>query len=193
MGDKEFIAGKQKALNSLQKAYEEKKVDKEIISLLKIINKSPKYYSSSSCAGRIVILELPCIGDKKNAQFLGKWHKKVTSQEILDSLQKAQKGYIWMLAQSPIFHIVTDTSTDADILVKTAVSCGFKNSSIKSFGKKNVVEICSTERLDAPLGRDRTLYYKEKYIINLVEIANDILEKSQAKLLQFENLLGTII
>ena len=127
------------------------------MSLLEIINKSKSYYTCSSCAGRIVLLELPGLGDKKNARFLGKWHTTIKSKDIFDSVVKAKKGFIWLLAQSPIFHIVTDSSKNADMLVKIAISCGFKNSGLKSFGKKNVVEICSTERMDTPIGKDGLL------------------------------------
>jgi tRNA wybutosine-synthesizing protein 3 len=193
MTHKDFNKWKKKALTSLQKARNGKKLDREIVSLLKKINDLPMYYTSSSCAGRIVILELPCVGDKKNAHFLGKWHRTITSQEFFDAIQKAKKGYLWLFAQSPIFHIIADSPTNAEVLVKSAISCGFKNSGLRSIGKKNVVEICSTERVDAPIGKDQILFYHEKYINELVEIANNVLARSKLKLLRFNNLLGSII
>jgi tRNA wybutosine-synthesizing protein 3 len=193
MNHKAFIEGKKKALDSLEKASEEKKLDEEIISLLRKINDSPMYYTSSSCAGRIVILELPCIGDKKNAHFLGRWHRAITLQEFFHAVKKAKKGYLWLLAQSPILHIIADSSKDAEVLVKSAISCGFKNSGLRSIGKKNVVEICSTERLDAPIGKDQILFYHDKYINELVELVNNVLLRSKLKLLQFYNLLDNIL
>ena len=186
---KEFIAGKKNALESLQKACNEKKVDQEILPILRLINDSASYYTSSSCAGRIVLLEIPHIGDKKRAVFLGKWHRTIESKEIKESVEKANRGLLWFLAQSPIIHIVSDTYESADTMVKTAIACGFKNSGFKSLGKKIVIEICSTERLDAPVGRNGKLFCDNEYLDLLVDIANDVFMKSKEKLARFEKTL----
>ena len=63
--DRIFFEAKKSALNKLDQAMIEKKVDSSIIPLLDIINKSDDYYTSSSCAGRIVLIEMPVLGDKK--------------------------------------------------------------------------------------------------------------------------------
>ncbi len=186
---KEFNDGKKNALKSLEKAYHIKKIDEGILPILHLINASCNYYTSSSCAGRIVLLEIPNIGNKKEAVFLGKWHRTIDPDEIKNAVEKAYRGLLWLLAQSPIIHIVSDTSKNADAMVKTAISCGFKNSGIKSLGKRIVVEICSTERLDAPIGQDKNLFCNEEYLRLLVDISNEIIEKSKVKLHQFERKL----
>ena len=75
--EREFLDAKEKALNSLEKAKSGNKVDEGIKAILDIINESDYYYTSSSCAGRIALIELPHLGDKKGAEFLGKWHRKI--------------------------------------------------------------------------------------------------------------------
>jgi tRNA wybutosine-synthesizing protein 3 len=189
---KEFLEAKRNALISLEKACNEKKVDEGILPVIKIINEFEDYYTSSSCAGRIVLLEIPDIGDKKNAKFLGKWHRKIKSNEINMAAKKAKKGQLWLLAQSPIIHVASINNAAADRMVKTAISCGFKNSGVKSIGKKIVVEVCSTERLDAPIGRDKSLFCNEEYLQLLVKIANDVIEKSNNKLQPFRIKLSNI-
>ena len=187
--NKEFIAGKKNALNALEKACDMKEVDEEILPILHLINESSNYYTSSSCTGRTVLLEIPNIGDKKEAVFLGRWHRTIESDEIKSAAEKAKHGLLWILAQSPIIHIVTDTSENADELVKAAIACGFKNSGFKSLSKKIVIEICSTERLDAPVGRDGNLFCNSKYLDLLVDIANDVFIKSKEKLVRLEKTL----
>lgn len=189
---KEFLDAKEKALISLEKACIEKKADKEILPILSLINDSEECYTSSSCAGRIVLLEIPSIGDKKRAKFLGKWHRTIEPHELETAAAKAKNGLLWLIAQSPIIHIVTDTNKMADKILKTAIASGFKNSGIKSIARKIVVEVCSTERLDAPIGRDGFLFCKENYLQLLVDISNQILEKSTDKLLRFEDKLINI-
>lgn len=187
--EKEFIQGKKSAIIKLKKAQKEKKIDLGILSMLNLINKSENYYTTSSCFGRIVLLEIPQIGDKKQAKFIGKWHSTVSTDEIISAAKGAQIGQIWLLSQSSIIHIIAKTSDAADRILKTAIKCGFKNSGIKSFGKKIVVEICSTERLDVPIGKDGDIFCNKNHLDLLVEISNEIIKKSTKKLQKFEEIL----
>lgn len=187
--EKEFLDAKQQAMQSLEKACDEKKVDQGVSPLLNIINKSEEYYTSSSCSGRIVLLEIPGIGDKKNARFLGRWHETIEIDEIYAAVKKTKTGQLWLLAQSPIIHIVAKTSNAADKLLKTAIASGFKNSGLKSLGKKIVVEVCSTERLDAPVGKNGGIFCNKDHLMLLVNISNEIMKKSTLKLKKFEEKL----
>ena len=180
--ERDFSDGKKTALTKLEKARNEDMVDEKILPILDIINQSEKLYTSSSCAGRIVLLELPSIGDKKNAEFLGKWHRNIEPSEIISASTKAKTGQLWLLAQSPIIHITAKTNLDAEDMLKTAISSGFKNSGLKSLGRKIVIEVCSTERLDAPVGKNGRLFCNEEYLHLLVEIANDVIDRSNLKL-----------
>jgi tRNA wybutosine-synthesizing protein 3 len=184
---RDFLDGKKIALEKLEKAKNNCKVDQDILPILNIINSSDKFYTSSSCYGRIVVLEIPKIGDKKNARFLGKWHRPIIYDELVSAFKNAKKGQIWILAQSPIIHLIAKTTNDADRILKVAYSCGFKHSGYKSLENKYVVEICSTERLDAPIGQDSEVFCKENYLKLLMNISNQILEKSKIKLDNFES------
>ena len=182
MTKKEFLDAKENALKSLNEACDQEKVDEGALPLLSIINKIDGLYTSSSCAGRIVLLEIPHIGDKKGARFLGVWHRTIQLEELSAASKKATKGLLWLLAQAPIIHIGVENLPLADRMVKTAVACGFKNSAIRSLGKTVIIELCSTERLDAPIGRDGGLFCSEKHLTLLVEISNEVIERSSEKL-----------
>jgi len=52
-------------LKSLEDAYAEQKVDEGVLQILELINGIEGFYTSSSCAGRIVLLEIPHLGDKR--------------------------------------------------------------------------------------------------------------------------------
>ena len=183
----EFSQGKQQALQKLQDAQRNNKVDLKILPLLELINASEDYYSTSSCAGRIVLLELPELGDKQGATFLGKWHRTIEFQDILTAVKLATKGYLWLLAQSPIFHVSSCNLPRADALLKCAIAAGFKHSGLKSIENNIIVELCSTERLDTPLGVDGRLLCDKDHLQLLVSIANQVIERSTTKL---EHLYG---
>jgi len=185
MQDKEFLEAKEIALKSLDDAYAAQKVDEGVLYILDLINRTEGFYTSSSCAGRIVLLQIPQIGDKRRALFLGVWHRTIEINELRMAVSKATKGVLWLLAQAPIFHMGVQTLELADMMVKIAVSCGFKNSSVKSIGHKIRIEICSTERLDAPIGRNSRLFCDDEYLSLLVEISNEVMERSRKKMERF--------
>jgi tRNA wybutosine-synthesizing protein 3 len=180
----DFIQAKQHAMKKLQQTCNSNKVDTKIMPVLNKINSQSPYFTTSSCAGRIQILELPTIGDKKNAYILGKWHDTITPIMVQDVLLSSSNGMIWMLAQSPIIHVAVASFQDANNLVKKAIHAGFKNSGIKTHGKYLLIEICSTERLDAPIGLDGRLFGSSDYVKLLVKISNDIIIKSINKINQ---------
>jgi tRNA wybutosine-synthesizing protein 3 len=181
-----FINLKNKALNKLNSAMNENKVDKRIKKIINLINSNEYFYTSSSCAGRIVIIELPELGDKIKAKFLGKWHRKIEYSELTKSIKLSGNGMLWILAQSPILHVITKSNLSADKLIKIAIASGFKNSGFKSYSDNIVIEICSTERLDSPIGRNGILYCTEEHLKLIVDISNDIIERSRKKLSIFE-------
>ena len=184
--ERDFIQNKKNTMDKLAYAISENKVDRGIIPILKKINSYDEYYTSSSCFGRIVLLEIPKIGDKKNAKSLGKWHRTIEINEFKEAFKKSEKGQLWLLSQAPIIHVFSKDLESGDKLVKKAVSCGFKNSGFRSISKNIVIEITSTERLDCPIGFDSELYCDEKYLKLLVKIANNIIKKSTSKLEKLE-------
>jgi tRNA wybutosine-synthesizing protein 3 len=180
--EKEFIERKKNTLSKLKKAIIKDLVDKDIIPTLNLINSHEDYYTSSSCFGRIIILEIPKIGDKKKARFLGKWHKKISINDIKLAIRKAKKGQIWLLAQPSIIHVIVRNLKAADKILKIAISSSFKNSAFKSISKKIVVEIISTERIDFPLGENGKIFCNNNHLKLIIKISNEIINKSIKKL-----------
>lgn len=169
------------AMSKFKEALREGKVDKEIVDLLSLINSFEQYYTTSSCAGRIVLIELPELGDKESANILGKWHSVVNVEQVMKALEKVRSnGYL--SAQSPIIHVACRTLDDAVALRNLAVNCGFKNSSIKSISKEITVEILSTERMDVPIARDGEIFPSREYLEFIVENANQCLRRGRRKL-----------
>lgn len=184
---KNFDEQKEKAMESLRKALAENKVDEDIISLLEKINSLENYFTTSSCSGRISVMEMPHFGDKVNSVWLGKWHREVTVEEVFEAIGRHSKGQLWFLVRSPILHVGARTMEDAVKLLNLAISLGFKYSNIKSVShKKLLVEIRSTERMDVPLGADGELWVSEEYIEKIVNLANSQVRRFKGKLKRLE-------
>lgn len=182
-----FGEQKEKAMEGLRKALAEDKVDRDIIPLLEKINALDNYFTTSSCSGRISVMEMPYFGDKLNSVWLGKWHREVSVEEVLGAIGKHKTGQLWFLVRSPILHVAARTMDDAVKLLNLAIGLGFKYSNIKSVShKKLLVEIRSTERMDVPLGENGELWVYEEYVGRIVKIANAQLRRFKGKLKRLE-------
>ena len=170
-------------------------VDSEIVPIVEAINSNPDYFTTSSCAGRVALIEMPELGDKENASFLGKWHREVELTEVAAAYSKAQNTTIvFLLAQSPIIHVRCRSTRSAVELRNLALESGLKYSTLKSLtlnskdeAQKIVVEILSSENIHVPIARRKKLFPDEEYLAFLVTNANQALRRAQEKLERFKN------
>ncbi len=180
-----FESQKKKALARLRI----RGADEEIAGIIDRINSLEDFFTTSSCSGRIVLIGLPEIGAKREAQFIGKWHRPVTKEEVLDAIKlkwREKEREIWLLSQSPILHVACRDLEKAKALLRIAIESGFKYSGIKAISnskdEKVVVEVVSTERMDVPLGRDGMLFCSGAHLDFILSKANFMLERGKEKL-----------
>ena len=187
-----FLKARNATLTSLAKAIEKGMVDEKMVPIVEKINARTDFFTTSSCAGRIVVVETPSFGNKRRARFLGKWHRAVEVSEVLEALKGASVGELWFLVQSPILHVTAISMQDAATMLAVAIQSGFKHSSIKAANGKIVVEVLTTERIDTPLGIDGKVYGGKEYIALLVAIANKMMERVDRKLKRLEKNLDSL-
>ena len=187
-----FDAQKKRALERLQR----EGADEEVTGILERINSFEGFFTTSSCSGRIALIRIPEIGAKREAEFIGKWHRPVGKEEVQEALRLKgspgvlEKGEVWFLSQSPILHVSCSGLEKAKTLLRMAIESGFKYSGIKAISRDNgkvVVEIMSTERLDVPLAKGDKVFCSEPYIDFIVSKANFMLERGKEKLKRFYN------
>ncbi len=190
-----FILKKERALNLLTLAKKNGKVDLGVKRILDIINGVPEYYTTSSCSGRVVVLSLPELGDKKNASFLNKWHEPpVTSDDLKKTLEKhTSSNMVFLQMQAPIFHVCCSSIDAADRLVKIGILAGLKNSSIKRFSSPYLVELNGTERMDVPLCGQGKAFWNVSYLEFLSGLSTRMLNRSAAVLEQLYTILTSKI
>jgi tRNA wybutosine-synthesizing protein 3 len=168
--------------------------DEEVAGIIGKINSSEDFFTTSSCSGRIVLICLPEIGAKREAELIGKWHRPVAKKEVLEAIKKSasEKGEVWLLSQSPILHVACRDLEKAKVLLKIAIESGFKYSGIKAIPNtkegKVVVEIVSTERMDVPLGKDGMMFCSEAHLDFIILKANFMLERGKEKLKRLASL-----
>jgi len=156
-------------------------IDKEIAHLVKKINSSERYYTTSSCSGRVVLIEKKS-EKKQECRWLFVSHKKIALKEIKNALKKISEHPVWFRFEPLILHVAARTIEDAQILVSKAREAGFKRTGIQSTKNKIIVEIASTEVIDAIIADKGKLLIDEDYLNVLVDEANKKSEKNNKKI-----------
>ncbi|MBN1762467.1 MAG: hypothetical protein JW878_05250 [Methanomicrobia archaeon] len=189
-----FEGEKKQALERLRR----RGADEEVEELLQKINDLDDFFTTSSCSGRIILILLPEIGAKREARFIGKWHRPVKKGEVRAAMREARssvEGDLWLLAQSPILHVACRSVEKATVLLRLAIESGFKYSGIKAIAKdegKVMVAILSTERMDMPLASNGRRFYSEEYLDFTIAKANFMLTRGKEKLKQLGHRLNAL-
>ncbi len=175
-------------MQKLEKALSEGLVDEEVIGLLLAINNVDDAVTTSSCSGRFQLIQVPTLGDKLGSNVLGKWHRKVSAEEVLEALGKWDgTGQVHLLVQPLLVHIRCRDIETAAKLRTIAQESGLKFSTIRSvkLDRKGgvqewgvMVEFLGTERMEVPIhGIPRDLF--DDIIPPLVHHGNGLIERTK--------------
>ncbi len=162
-------------------------IDADIMPLLDVINSKEGYVTTSSCSGRIVLLDVPKTGDKKNARWLYTTHDAADGNEVSNIVRISPKQ-LWLLQEPMILHVQCKTIEHAERLLKIAQRCGFKRSGIFSL-KKFSVEIQGTERIETLL----TSELPKEYVLRIVDEANLKLQRAKQNMQKFQDVLKYLV
>jgi len=187
--DNKFRLQKDKALRNLDQALLECDVDLGMLPLIDFLNSLDDYYTTSSCTGRTVLFFDP--GTKLDSGWIGKWHREVTFPELKKALVKIpKKGIIWFLHEPTILHVACRSPDAASKLVDLARNSGYKKAGILSLkDDRIIVEVCGTERIDAPVAINGKRIASDAYVKELVRLANHKFASGSNRLTRFQEAL----
>ncbi len=157
--------------------------DNAILPLIKKINSERDYYSTSSCAGRIVLIK-----DKEKKQeglFLFRSHEKISFNELkgeLNNAVKKYKGLIYFKQEACILHAACSSLQKAQELIDKAKFAGWKKSGIMASRRRIVCEMESTERLALPIADKGKILVENDYLKLLIKEANKKLARTGEKI-----------
>ncbi|KAF0874239.1 tRNA wybutosine-synthesizing protein 3 homolog [Hyaena hyaena] len=167
-------------------------VDEDVVELVQLLNGREQYFTTSSCAGRIILLDGSINGfevQKQNCCWLLVTHKPCVKDDVIVALKKAN-GDAVLKFEPLILHVQCQQLQDAQILHSVAIDSGFRNSGI-TVGKrgKTMLAIRSTHGLEVPLSHKGKLMVTEEYIDFLLKIANQKMEENKKRIERFYNCL----
>ncbi|MBD3164089.1 hypothetical protein GF323_02740 [Candidatus Woesearchaeota archaeon] len=166
----DFEKRKQRALKGLDKS-KKGSIDAKIKKLVDLINSLDDYYTSSSCSGRTLILDLPAKGRKKDeARWLYVSHSRADHKKIISSLKKAER-HAWLKYEPVILHICCRSLESAEKMLRICRQAGMKKAGIIST-QKTVIETFGTENIEAPIAGKSSLLVRKSYLKALIAEAN---------------------
>ncbi|CAM6089216.1 unnamed protein product [Calypogeia fissa] len=211
---REFDLRKEVVLTTLQSEEKDKSrkggVDAPIADLISCINSHPSLFTTSSCSGRVsVFLEQPSAPlssdpyhvveeETKEARSKvkqgGSWiyvsHEVAEIDEILLTVrrlyQKTQHEGLLVFRFEPfILALECSSLASAQRLVACALASGCRESGISSLGKRIIVAVRSSIRLEVPIGAKGKLLVTEEYLSFLTESANEKFLLNQKRISRF--------
>lgn len=177
-----FELDKRNTLGKIDKS-QKGSIDKDIQKLVDLLNSKDEYYTTSSCSGRIVLIELPESGRKDEAKWLLVKHGPVTADEIKEAM-KSEKD-VWLKEEGMILHVCCRDIEAAEKLVNITKNSGFKRTGMITVNKRYIVEIVSTENISTILAKRGKILAGDEYISELVFECNKKLEQNKKKIDKF--------
>ena len=161
--------------------------DVELYPLISTLFRIETLFPTSSCAGRIVILEAKVPWRKDEVRILYKKHTPITKEEFLNVISKSGDN-VWFIVQPPILHISCLNIETAAKLLNIARESGFKHSGIISVSKRGYhVELRGNEVFTVPIKINGILLLNMDNAEHLVEEANRVLLDSKVRIERLHN------
>lgn len=183
-----FRMVKDRHTERFDKARKEKEADSKMIPLCKFISKTKNYFTSSSCAGRILLLKVNERGDKKEASFQRKWHRKVKLVEVWKGIEeKVNEKELWFKLEPFIIHVGANSLENANNLLGVMNRAGVKRGGIIVAKKgKFIVEMSGTQGMAFPVKIGEKVIIEKDYLKKAIEKANWKMEKNYRNLERVE-------
>lgn len=212
-----FLKRKQDVLSKIDKSFKSK-WDEKIVKLCEKINCSERYYTTSSCSGRVVLM----IDDdkKKGNLFLKIYHDLINFNQLKKDLMKIaslfpdinkkqltkedrglidskkirasdnERGNLIKFKMEPcILHVACRSLEDTQKLYDKAKLAGWKKSGVIALERRFVVELNSTEKLEFPIIEKNRILVDDDFLKIVVIETNRKLKKSWEKIEKLINLL----
>jgi tRNA wybutosine-synthesizing protein 3 len=178
-----FDADKKNTLGKLDKS-KKGSLDEDIADLVNFINSLDNFYTTSSCAGRIMLLKEGKAGKKYETTWLFSSHDKI-SVSSLSHISEFPKEKIWFRMEPPIIHICPRDLIHAKELLNTANAAGFRRAGAITLNRRIIVELVAPGTLDVLYANNGKILLADEYLEVIIEEANRKLEEARIRLERF--------
>ncbi len=181
---------RQRHLGLYKKALAGGKVDKRMQGLIEGVFSKPDCFTTTTCSGRIVLLQLNEKEDKRENNFFAKWHENPGIEEVWEKVGENKKENLWFKQEPFVMVIGTKTIENARRVMSIARNHGVKKVGLMSFSpEKYLVEINGTHFMSLLAKRKGKLLVSREMLAEQLGEANKKLEANWKMLERFEESL----
>ncbi|GAA6083878.1 tRNA wybutosine-synthesizing protein 3 homolog [Tachysurus ichikawai] len=194
-GENTFKQWKKQCLNKLDLS-KKGNIDEDIKTLVSFLNNSDNYFTTSSCSGRIILIDgvSDCVDvQKQNCTWLFVTHNTCTKDDVIAGLEKSS-GDAMFKFEPCVLHVQCKRLEDAQLLHAVAINSGFRNSGV-TMGKKGkiIMAVRSTHCLEVPLSHKGKVLVSEEYIAFIVGVANNKMDQNLKRIERFSDCLRSAL
>jgi len=166
-------------------------IDKDIAKLIGIINSKGDYCTTSSCAGRIVLIE---IGKKKNdCEWILAKHSTVKFEEVKKAVSSYKgKNELWIKQQALILHVACRNLESAKEFLNLSRKIFKKAGIIAITENKVTVEVIGSHHLETVV-KNKGFQIEGNSLKEIIKTANRNFLENRNKILDFEILVSNRI
>ncbi len=158
-------------------------LDEDIVDILVELFLRPRSFTTSSCSGRIVLMDAEYPWEKDETMIVFKKHEPVKIEEVSDIAEKPVAHRLWLSVQGPIIHVETLDIDEAFTVLEAARRAGFKHSGILASTRKGIlVELRTGIRVNIPLREPDAWLLDRDSLPRIVELANRALGQAKERL-----------
>ncbi|XP_018608796.1 tRNA wybutosine-synthesizing protein 3 homolog [Scleropages formosus] len=163
-------------------------IDEDIQDVVRFINLSENFFTTSSCSGRIILIDgaSDCQDvQKQNCSWLFVTHQMCHKCDVVSGLERSQGDAVFKF-EPFVLHVQCKQLQDAQLLHSLAINSGFRNSGI-TIGKKGkiMMAVRSTHTLEVPVSHKGQQLVDDHYIDFLVEVANQKMQENLRRIKRF--------
>jgi tRNA wybutosine-synthesizing protein 3 len=160
---------------------------------LEVFNKPTLLVTTSSCTGRITVVEGLWHWERGESRILYKTHDPLDVDAITKHSTRAFSENIWLKVTGPILHFRTPSLRCASKLLQYARASGFKHSGLLSLNpvEGHTVEVMSGVQLMVPLRREGVSLVDRSYLKNIASTASEALMEGRRRLEMFRSKLSS--
>ena len=182
---------KTNAAETLHVALREKKIDPLMIGISQFMEKTTDFFTTSTCSGRITLMDLNEDESKKENVFYRKWHSTAAFSEVWKAIEAFEsKGNLWLRQDAFVYVIGTNTWENVKRIIHACQEAGVKRYGIHHFeDEKILMEIFGTQNMSVPVKIKGKMLVEKNELKEMVAIANRKWKKNETKRKHFEKIL----
>ncbi len=188
-----FRNKKKLMIKKLQEAKDRGEVDTDIVPHLEILNSFPFCFTTSSCSGRIALIDAPLVGPKYESRKAYRWHSIVDPCVIKRAIEEYTPRHIlWLKFDSFIISFSVSSIIWASFFIKLARYLNLKDSGIRSINPRAGyvnMDFMSTEKISVPVKTKNSVLVDETTLENIIKLALFLMKKNKIKLSLLYNVL----